>query len=86
MYPPVSVEVKPWYGLGTMSDRAGEPGGGEGLAWSIIGTLVAGPTVWGGIGFGIDKLLNSDPVFLPIGLVVGFVASLYLVYMKYGRG
>jgi ATP synthase protein I len=54
---------------------------GENLVWGLISTLVAGPAVWGGIGFGVDRLTDSG-VFTPIGLVIGFVTSFYVVYVK----
>lgn len=54
---------------------------GESQVWGLISTLVGGPVVWAGIGFGIDRLLDTS-VFTPIGLVVGFVTSFYIVYVK----
>lgn len=54
---------------------------GESLVWGLISTLVGGPAVWGAIGYGADRLLDTA-VFLPIGVVVGFVTSFYIVYVK----
>jgi ATP synthase protein I len=54
---------------------------GESLVWGLISTLVGGPAVWGGIGYGVDRLLDTS-AFLPIGVVVGFVTSFYIVYVK----
>lgn len=54
---------------------------GDNLVWGLISTLVAGPAVWGGIGFGVDRLTESG-VYTPIGLVIGFVTSFYVVYVK----
>ena len=59
--------------------------GGYGQAWSIIGTLLAGPAVWGAIGFGLDRLFGFTALFLAIGLVVGAVGSVYLVVIRYGK-
>jgi len=59
--------------------------GGYGQAWSIIGTLLAGPAVWGAIGFGLDRLFGFTALFLSIGVVVGAVGSVYLVVIRYGR-
>lgn len=58
---------------------------GMGTAWSIIGTLLGGILVWGGIGFLLDRWLDLRWLFLPIGMVVGMGASIYLVYLRYGR-
>ena len=54
---------------------------GESLVWGLISTLVGGPAVWGGIGYGVDRLLDTS-AFLPVGVVVGFVTSFYIVYVK----
>ena len=54
---------------------------GESQVWGLISTLVGGPAVWGAIGYGVDRLLDTS-VFLPIGVVVGFVTAFYIVYVK----
>ncbi len=54
---------------------------GESQVWGLISTLVGGPAVWGAIGYGVDRLADTS-VFLPIGVVVGFVTSFYIVYVK----
>ncbi|HEY1330479.1 MAG TPA: AtpZ/AtpI family protein [Actinomycetota bacterium] len=66
---------------------AGDPDRGDdsGIAWSVIGTLVAGVLVWGGVGYLIDRMAGTTGVFLPIGLIVGFAAAMYLVIVRYGK-
>ena len=54
-------------------------------AWSQMSTLVAGPVAWGLIGFGVDAATGS-PVFLPVGIVIGFAASMWLVFHRYTQG
>jgi ATP synthase protein I len=54
---------------------------GESQVWGLISTLVGGPAVWGAIGHGVDRLLDTA-AFLPLGVVVGFVTSFYIVYVK----
>jgi ATP synthase protein I len=56
-----------------------------GTAWSVIGTLFAGILVWGGLGFLLDRWLDLRWLFLPIGMVIGVGASIYMVYLRYGR-
>lgn len=56
-----------------------------GTAWALTGTLVAGILVWGGVGYVADRITGFRWLFLPIGMVVGVSASIYLVYLKYGR-
>ena len=64
----------------------GVQGGVQGAdsVWSMISLLVAGPVAWAGIGWLADRAAGTS-VFVPLGVVLGFVGSLYLVYMKYGR-
>lgn len=67
-----------------MNDKPNETPGGESIVWSIVGTLLAGPALYGLIGYGVDKLADVS-VGVPIGIVVGFVLSGYIIYMRYGR-
>ena len=56
-----------------------------GTAWALTGTLLAGILVWGGAGYLVDRLVGLRWLFLPIGMLVGAGASIYLVYLRYGR-
>jgi F0F1-type ATP synthase assembly protein I len=58
---------------------------GESSVWAMIATLVSGPAVWGGIGYLLDRVTGAS-VLTPIGVVVGFVTAIYIVYVRYGRG
>ncbi len=58
---------------------------GETDAWGMVSTLVAGPVAWGLIGAGADALIGTERVFLAVGVVVGFVTSFYITYVRYGR-
>jgi len=58
---------------------------GVGTAWTIIATLLSGIVVWGGIGWLIDRWIDVRALFLPVGMLVGMGASIYLVYLRYGR-
>lgn len=53
--------------------------------WGLISTLVAGPAVWGAVGLGADRLAGTA-LLTPVGVVVGFLTSLYVVYVKAIRG
>ena len=64
-------------GSGSSSDAANQ-------VWGLISTLVAGPAVWGGIGYLVDRAADTA-VFLPVGVAVGFVTSFYVVYVKTSR-
>jgi F0F1-type ATP synthase assembly protein I len=56
----------------------------EGALWSIFAYLLSGLVVWGGIGYGLDQWLNKN-FFTLIGLLLGMGASLYLVWLRFGR-
>jgi F0F1-type ATP synthase assembly protein I len=51
----------------------------------VIGTLLAGIVVWGGVGWLLDLWLGFDRLFLPVGMVIGVGAAIYLIYIRYGR-
>ena len=61
------------------------PSVSDATAWSMIATLVAGRATWGGIGWAVDRLLGTGRTCTLIGVVVGFVTSIYVVYVRYGR-
>jgi F0F1-type ATP synthase assembly protein I len=57
---------------------------GAAEGWAALSTLIAGIVVWGGIGYGIDYLLGTSFVVV-IGLLLGVISSIYLVYARAGR-
>ena len=56
----------------------------DGDAWTIISYLLGGPIVWGGIGWALDAWLGTG-FFLPVGLLMGMAAALYIVWVRYGK-
>lgn len=52
--------------------------------WTIFGYMLSGLLIWGGIGWGLDKWLGTA-YFLLVGLLLGAGASLYLVWLRFGR-
>ena len=60
-------------------------GRGDEFVWSLVGTLVGGPLTWGAIGAGVDYLVGTTRIFLPIGVVLGFITSVLVVYLRFGR-
>lgn len=67
-----------------MSGQPHLPNGGESIVWHIMGTLLAGPVLYGLIGFGVEKLTGFS-FGIPLGIFVGFVLSGYIIYTRYGR-
>ena len=57
----------------------------EGALWSIMGYLISGLLIWGGIGFALDHWLHTHHYFFLGGLLLGAGASIYLVWLRFGR-
>jgi len=68
-----------------MAGGNGDAWRGVGTAWALTGTLLSGILVWGGVGYLVDRWLGFEQLFLPIGMLIGVSASIYLVYVRYGR-
>ncbi|WP_236051516.1 AtpZ/AtpI family protein [Nonomuraea cypriaca] len=52
--------------------------------WAIPSQLLAGMAVYGGVGWLLDRWLDTS-AFFPIGVVLGVVLAVYLVYRKHGQ-
>jgi F0F1-type ATP synthase assembly protein I len=61
------------------------PARGADLVWSIIGTLVAGVLAWGGIGWLLDRWLDTN-FLVAVGIIVGMAGAFYLIIKRYGGG
>ena len=55
------------------------------MAWSIIGTLLAGVFVWGGIGYLLDRWIGANGLLTAVGAVVGAAGAFYLIYVRYAK-
>lgn len=55
---------------------------GLGDAWAALSTIISGVVVWGAIGYGLDRLFATRPIFFVIGAVLGNFGGIYLVYRK----
>ena len=55
---------------------------GMSQGWTILSELIAALAVWGGIGFGLDRLFGTWPVLFAIGMVVGYGGGAYLIYRR----
>lgn len=53
-------------------------------AWSVPSTLLSGMFIWGGLGWLLSKWTGQTWI-TPVGLIIGVVLAIYLVYVKYGR-
>lgn len=68
-----------------ISSQQPPQGRGDEFVWSLVGTLVGGPVTWGAIGYGVDALVGTNRLFLPIGVVLGFITSVAVVWYRFGR-
>ncbi len=59
-------------------------GSGAETGYAVIGTLISGMAVWGGVGWLLDRWLDTK-VFLPVGVLLGISVAIYLVVARYGK-
>lgn len=45
--------------------------------------MISGMAVWGGVGWLLDRWLDTR-VFAPVGIVLGVAVAIYLVVVRYG--
>lgn len=50
----------------------------------VISILISGLVFYGGLGWLLDRWLQTSWL-LPVGIIVGMVAGVYLVIARYGR-
>ena len=53
---------------------------GEDLVWRLASTLIAGPLVWGLVGFGLDSWWGTS-VMTPFGVLLGGGGALYSAWL-----
>jgi len=53
------------------------------MGWSITGTMLSGIIVWGGVGWLLDRWLETR-FFTLVGVLLGLTVAIYLVVVKYG--
>jgi ATP synthase protein I len=57
------------------------PSSGDG--WRVLSYLIGGVLLYGGIGFGLDRLLGTQ-FLLPVGIVLGAGLTVLLLHFRYG--
>ena len=63
---------------------AKEPSADADKAWGAFGYVLAGPVLYGGIGWLLDWWLDTA-FLLPVGIVFGSILGMYLVIKTYAH-
>jgi F0F1-type ATP synthase assembly protein I len=53
------------------------------MGWNITGTMLSGIIVWGGVGWVLDRWLETR-IFTLVGTILGLTVAIYLIVVKYG--
>jgi ATP synthase protein I len=60
-------------------------GGAEAKGWAALGSMIAGPAFYGGLGWLLDRLTGHDGLFVVIGLALGGVLAMVSVFYRFWR-
>jgi F0F1-type ATP synthase assembly protein I len=66
--------------------RKSDAWAGVGIGWAITSTLIGGIATVGGLGYLLDRILDTEFAITAIGFVLGAAVGTYIVYLRYGRG
>jgi F0F1-type ATP synthase assembly protein I len=64
------------------TEPARQPSGAD-IGWGITGTMLSGIIVWGGVGWLLDRWLETR-FFILVGTILGLTVAIYLIVVKYG--
>jgi len=68
---------------GRRADRIRREAWADGSSgWIMATELLTGTLVWGGIGWLLDRWLQTGPWFMAVGMLLGWGAALYLIYLR----
>ena len=67
--------------MSEQKDPKPSPGAGDG--WRVLSYLIGGVLVYGGIGFGLDRLFGTQFLVL-VGIVIGAGLSILMLHFRYG--
>ena len=66
--------------------RKSDAWSGMGIGCAITSTLIGGMATVGGLGYLLDRFLDTGSGFNALGIVLGAASAIYIVYLRYGRG
>ena len=65
--------------------RKSDAWSGMGIGWRSPPPSSGMATV-GGLGYLLDRFLDTGSGFTALGIVLGAASAIYIVYLRYGRG
>lgn len=51
--------------------------------WLAVGYLLAGMLVWGGLGWLIDRWLDTGQIATAVGSIIGVIGGIYLIMRRF---
>jgi ATP synthase protein I len=60
------------------------PPGNSADGWRVLSYLIGGVLVYGGIGFGLDRLFGTQFLVL-VGIVLGAGLTILMLHFRYGK-
>jgi F0F1-type ATP synthase assembly protein I len=57
----------------------------QNIGWSIVSYLLSGILVWGGVGWLLDRWLETEALFTVVGILGGCALGIYLGYVRLPR-
>lgn len=82
---PVAATVRSARAEARRISQVAETAKGEREGMRALSYLLAGPVVYGGVGWLLDNFLVHSGLLLPIGIVVGLGLSVFMIIRRYGR-
>lgn len=85
--PSIRVSARRWASVSSGLSRRPESHWNDlGDAWGYVAYILSGIAVWGGAGWLLDNVMGWYPVATLIGVMLGNVAGIYLIYIRSGAG
>lgn len=78
--PPAPTQADRW---STETEGPSPTARADALGATVLAYLITGPVVFGGLGYGLDRLLGTG-FLVVVGILAGMALSLYVIWLRYG--